>query len=194
MKNRNISMNRFSMIVGVVTILTASACDRDRKNPGWDYFPDMVYSNAYETYSPNSVYADGKTMQVPVEGTISRSALPFAYGTSTTERTRAGRELINPLDNNPENMERGKQVYGVFCASCHGGQGDGKGHLVSSGVYNYPVRTLVSNQMKKRPDGEIYHTITLGFGVMGAHGFMIRPEDRWRTVHYVRELQKTANQ
>ena len=102
--------------------------------------------------------------------------------------------MINPLDNNPENLERGKQVYGVFCASCHGSQGDGKGHLVSSGVYNYPVRTLVSDQMRKRPDGEIYHTITLGFGVMGAHGFMIQAEDRWRTVYYVRELQKTANQ
>jgi len=194
MKNRKIRMIHFSMVAGVVTILAASACDRDRKHPGWDYFPDMAYSNAYETYSPNNVYEDGKTMQVPVEGTISRNALPFAYGFSTNERTRAGRDLINPLDNSPENLERGKQVYGVFCASCHGSLGDGKGHLISSGVYKYPVRTLVSDQMRKRPDGEIYHTISLGFGVMGAHGFMIQPEDRWSTIHYVREIQKTANQ
>jgi mono/diheme cytochrome c family protein len=194
MKNRKIRLIHFSLVACMVTIVLSSACDRDRKHPGWDYFPDMAYSNAYETYSPNSVYEDGKTMQVPVEGTISRDALPFAYGTSTNERTRAGRELKNPLDNNPENLERGKQVYGVFCASCHGNQGDGKGHLVSSGVYKYPVRTIVSDQMRKRPDGELYHTITLGFGVMGAHGFMIQPEDRWSTIHYVRELQKTANQ
>jgi hypothetical protein len=44
--------------------------------------------------------------------------------------------------------------------------------------------------MKERPDGEIFHTITLGFGVMGPHGFMIRPEDRWKTILYIRkELQ-----
>ena len=194
MKNRKFSMSRFSMAIGVVAILAASACDRDRKHPGWDYFPDMAYSNAYETYSPNSVYKDGKTMQPPVEGTVSRDALPFAYGTSTDERTRAGKELANPLNGTVGNLERGKQVYGVFCAGCHGDNGDGKGHMVSSGVYRYPVRTLVSDEMKKRPDGEIYHTITLGFGVMGAHGFMIRPEDRWKTILYVRELQKTANQ
>ncbi|MFC2112409.1 c-type cytochrome [Bacteroidota bacterium] len=178
----------FSLLI----VLLASACDRDRKHPGWDYFPDMAYSNAYETYSPNEVYKDGKTLQAPVEGTISRDALPFAYGPSLEERTRAGKELINPLEGTELNIARGKEVYTVFCSSCHGDMGDGKGQLFTSGVYKYPVRTLVSDEMLKRPDGEIYHTITLGFGVMGAHGFMIRPEDRWKAIMYVRELQKTT--
>jgi len=175
----------------LLLILAAASCDRDRKNPGWDYFPDMVYSNAYETYSPNEVFADGKTNQSPVEGTISRDALPFAYGISTEERTRAGRELINPLEETEESLLRGREVYQAFCLHCHGDQGDGKGYLVTSGVYKYPVRTLISEEMKARPDGEIFHTITLGFGVMGPHGFMIHPEDRWKTIIYIRkELQK----
>ena len=187
------SIPRWVILVSMVVIFLASACDRDRKHPGWDYFPDMAYSNAYETYSPNTNYKDGKTLQAPVEGTISRDALPFAYGTSIEERTRAGKELINPLEGTKENLDRGKDVYNVFCISCHGDLGDGEGHLVSSGVYKYPVRTLVSDDMKNRPDGEIYHTITLGFGVMGAHGFMIRPEDRWKAIMHVRELQKNLN-
>jgi mono/diheme cytochrome c family protein len=183
----------FIMLAGLVFLLTAS-CDRDRKTPGWDYFPDMVYSNAYETYSPNANFRDGKTMQAPVEGTVSRDALPFAFGPSVDERTRAGRELVNPLENTAENFARGGEAYGVFCAQCHGENGDGKGHLVRSGVYKYPVRTLVSDEMKKRPDGEIFHTITLGFGVMGAHGFMIRPEDRWKIILYIRnDLQVRAD-
>jgi len=175
----------------LLLLLAAASCDRDRKNPGWDYFPDMAYSNAYETYSPNEIFTDGKTNQSPIEGTISRDALPFAYGTSTEERTRAGRELINPVEGTEENLARGREVYQAFCISCHGDQGDGKGHLVASGVYKYPVRTLLSDEMKERPDGELFHTITLGFGVMGPHGFMIQPQDRWKTIMYIRkELQR----
>ncbi len=177
--------------IALLLVAAVVSCDRDRKNPGWDYFPDMAYSNAYETYSPNEIFADGKTNQSPVEGTISRDALPFAYGPSTEERTRAGRELTNPFDQTQGNLTRGKQVYQVFCLSCHGDLGDGQGHLVSSGVYKYTVRTLVSDEMRNRPDGEIFHSISLGFGVMGAHGFMIHSEDRWKTILYIRkELQK----
>ena len=178
-------------IFALLLILAAASCDRDRKNPGWDYFPDMAYSNAYETNTPNEIFPDGKTNQSPVEGTISRDALPFGYGTSTEERTRAGRELVNPVGVSAENLDRGREVFEAFCTGCHGDLGDGKGYLVTSGVYKYPVRTLVSEEMKERPDGELYHSITLGFGVMGPHGFMIRPEDRWKTIMYIRkELQK----
>lgn len=182
-------------ILAITLVTVLMACDRDRKHPGWDYFPDMAYSNAYETYSPNPVFEDGKTLQSPVEGTISRDALPFAYAASIQERIRAGRELVNPLELSEGNLERGREVYTAFCAHCHGVKGDGEGYLVTSGVYNYPVRTLVSEEMEDRPDGEIYHTITLGFGVMGAHGFMIRPEDRWKAILYIRkELQGGAEE
>jgi mono/diheme cytochrome c family protein len=185
------NMSIVRSFIALLLVAALVSCDRDRKNPGWDYFPDMAYSNAYETYSPNEIFADGKTNQSPVEGTISRDALPFAYGTSTGERTRAGRELTNPFDQTEDNLTRGKQVYQVFCLSCHGDLGDGQGHLVTSGVYKYPVRTLISDEMKNRPDGEIFHSISLGFGAMGAHGFMIHPEDRWKTILYIRkELQK----
>ena len=187
-------MNPYKIVLLMLVILLSAGCDRGRKHPGWDYFPDMFYSNAYETWSPNTVFPDGKTVQAPVAGTVSREALPFMYGPSTKERTRAGRELVNPLEAGPDNLARGAEIYSTFCISCHGEKGDGKGHLVTSGVYNYPVRTLVSDEMMKRPDGELFHTITLGFGVMGAHGSMIRPEDRWKAILYVRkEIQGPDN-
>jgi mono/diheme cytochrome c family protein len=185
--DRKIRTNHIILIITSLILLVGIGCDRDRKHPGWDYFPDMAYSNAYETYSPNSIYKDGKTLQAPAEGAISRDALPFAYGTSTEERERAGRELSNPIESSESNLIRGRQVYGIFCASCHGESGDGKGYLVNSGGYKYPVRTLISEEMEQRPDGEIFHAITLGFGVMGPHGFMIRPEDRWKTIVFIRE-------
>ncbi len=45
--------------------------------------------------------------------------------------------------------------------------------------------------MKKAPDGEIFHVISVGWGIMGAHASQISQEDRWRITAYVKNrLQK----
>jgi hypothetical protein len=51
-------------------------------------------------------------------------------------------------------------------------------------------RTLVSESASGLKDGEIFHTITLGLGSMGAHGSQIRPDDRWKLILYIRQIQK----
>lgn len=76
---------------------------------------------------------------------------------------------------------------------CHGITGVGDGHLYSSGLYPLKPRSLVGDITTKLRDGEIYHTVTLGFGSMGAHGSQIRPDDRWMLVSYIRKLQQEAN-
>ena len=171
----------------LVVMFSGWSCDRDRNTTGWDYFPDMSYSNAYETYTPNENFEDGLTMRIPVEGTISRDQFLFEYGPSTEERERAGRELVNPFKPDTEIISRGRTIYSVYCAGCHGDKGDGKGHLVTSGLYKYPVRTLISDEVKARHDGELFHTISEGFGVMGAHGSLVLPDDRWKTIIYIRQ-------
>jgi len=47
---------------------------------------------------------------------------------------------------------------------------------------------LTSAYIQDKPDGEIYHIITLGSlsGLMGAHGGQIKPADRWKIVTYVK--------
>jgi len=44
--------------------------------------------------------------------------------------------------------------------------------------------------MSQLTDGKIYHTITYGYNAMGSHASQISPEDRWKVVMYVHELQK----
>ncbi len=39
----------------------------------------------------------------------------------------------------------------------------------------------------EKPDGEMYHSITVGYGIMGAHGSQIRQEDRWKVILYIRD-------
>jgi mono/diheme cytochrome c family protein len=182
-------MNRILLIALVLAL--AASCDRTRSSTGWDYMPDMYYSNAYETYTPNPNFEDQMTMRSPVEGTIPRGMVPFPYTKSDEDRIAAGEALVNPLDATQENLARGEEAYGIYCIDCHGAEGDGKGYLFTSGRYPYPPKSLVIDEVKALKDGEIYHVITVGYGIMGAHGSMIRPEDRWKIILYLREnLQK----
>jgi cytochrome c len=174
----------------LIMLMLSGSCDRNRNHPGWDYFPDMFYSEAYESYTPNENFEDGKTMQSPVAGTISRDFIPFQYTIAEEDRIRAGEELVNPFAKNSSVLERGKEAYVNFCQNCHGAKGEGQGYLYTSGRYIVNPRTLVGETAQNLKDGEIYHSITLGFGSMGPHGSQIRPDDRWKIINYIRELQK----
>ena len=177
----------------VILILFLGSCDRNRNHPGWDYFPDMFYSTAYETYSANPVFSDGKTMRKPVDGTVSREYIPFEYKIDPADRIRAGKELINPVTLSAEVLERGKSIYQIYCLNCHGNAGQGDGHLYTSKLYPVRPRSLVAETARDLKDGEIFHSITVGFGSMGPHGSQIRTDDSWKVIHYIRELQKDSS-
>ena len=150
----------------------------------------MYYSNAYESYTPNPNFSDQMTMREPVSGTVPRGMVPFAWERSDEDRIAAG-EVINPMELNSENLAQGEASYEIFCNSCHGPLGDGQGYLFTSKRYPYPPASLVNDKAKALKDGEIYHSITVGYGIMGAHGGMIVPEDRWKIILHIREnLQK----
>jgi len=192
MTNKFSKKNICKAVLLLILYASFSGCNRNRNHPGWDYFPDMFYSTAYETYSKNPNFEDGKTMRTPVPGTISVGATPFEYTIDPESRIKAGKELVNPFLPDAETVSRGKDIYTVFCIDCHGLRGDGNGYLYTSGLYSLKPRNLLDTVSIKLKEGEIYHTITLGIRSMGAHGSQIRPEDRWKVVLYIRKLQEEA--
>lgn len=169
--------------------MALSGCNIGRNDPGWDFFPDMFYSTAYEPYSENPNFSNEMTMLLPVPGTVPRGYVPFEYTIDPEERARAGRELVNPYQASRGLIETGKNNYNIFCIVCHGNNGDGNGILFTSGLYPMKPRTLIGETALKLKDGEIYHTITLGFGSMGSYGSQIRSDDRWKIVLFIRQLQ-----
>jgi len=182
--NKAVSLLLFSVLL--------SGCDRNRNTTGWDYFPDMFYSTAYETFTKNPNFDDGGTMRVPPSGTVPRDFTPFNYTIDPESRLRAGIELTNPVPPTEETLSRGKDLYTTFCMGCHGIKGAGDGLLFTSGLYLLKPRLLTGSVADNLKDGEIFHTITLGLGSMGAHGSQIRTEDRWILVQYIRTLQEEA--
>ncbi|MDA3942880.1 MAG: c-type cytochrome [Bacteroidetes bacterium] len=179
-------------IIGFIAIML-TACNKDQNNPGYVYFPDMQYSRAYETYTTNPVFADGFTNSAPPEGTIPRGYMPYPYkAKSFDDQVKAGLELVNPYADDETVLDEGKRQYEIFCLSCHGAAGAGDGHLYTSGLFPAKPRSLIEDFVQSKPDGEIYHVITMGSlsGLMGAHGSQIRPNKRWMIINYVRSLAK----
>jgi len=183
---------KYKIVLLVLISVALFSCNRDKNNPGWDYFPDMFYSTAYESFTKNPNFTDSMTMRVPVAGTVPRGFTPFEYTLDPESRIKAGKDLVNPFTADAEYVSRGQSAYTTFCVGCHGISGNGDGHLFTSGLYPLKPRSLVSDNAVKLRDGEIFHSITLGFGSMGAHGSQIRPEDRWKIILYIRKMQEEA--
>ena len=166
------------------------------RHPGYEYMPNMYRSPSFETYSENPNFNNNSTARLPVEGTIARGTMPFEYENTLEDYLRAGEDLNNPLSKNDKNTEEGKALYIMFCAHCHGNNGDGKGSI-SHPVYgaipayndNVQIRRTGST-MRELKDGNIYHAITYGLNAMGPHASQITPEERWKIIMYINNLQK----
>ena len=93
--------------------------------------------------------------------------------------------LQSPLEASAKNLENGKAMYTIYCATCHGDKGDGMGTLVKNekflGVPNYKDREITQ--------GSIYHVIMHGRNLMGSHASQLTEKERWQVVHYVESLR-----
>ncbi len=183
---------RLTAVLALSALLFAS-CDRTRIQKGYEYFPDMAHSLAYETYASDSIMQNGIVMQLPAPGSIPREMIPYQYPATPEGRLLAGQELSSKLEANEANLTRGKDMYAIYCKNCHGESGKGDGHLFTSGKFTIQPASLISERMLAAPIGEVYHVITAGWNTMGPHGPQIRPDDRWMISMYVKNTLQNNN-
>ncbi len=93
----------------------------------------------------------------------------------------------NPVKPTPESVAEGKRIYSYDCASCHGGNGDGKTGVAQD--LKVPDLTDPARQ-KDRTDGEIFYIIKTGHGDMPPEGNRVKTEQLWDLVNYVRTFAK----
>jgi mono/diheme cytochrome c family protein len=189
-------------LVGAALVCVAmlmSSCTKDPNSPGVEYMPDMYRSPSYETYSVNPVFKDSMTAQLPVAGTITRgewpasgsiiNALPYAYPNTLDGYIAAGEELTSPLEKSTEVVAEGKMIFEKMCMHCHGKKGEGDGQLIGTGKFP-PPPPYNGGALKELSEGNMFHTITYGKGLMGSHASQLTKEDRWKVIQYIQELQK----
>ena len=97
--------------------------------------------------------------------------------------------MANPVPMTQENLKYGQYLYDEQCAVCHGMEGHGDGTIVEAGHYGAPP-TLNSDRLRGLSDGEIYHIITYGQGLMWPYDNNLTEMERWAVVNYVRALQR----
>lgn len=165
----------------------------DASQPNREFLPDMVHSIPYDAFSPNPNFADGKTLQTPVPGTIPRGTLPLQYAPTPEDALRAGQELANPfsLEEQPF-VERGARMYATFCVPCHGVSGKGDGLVALRGFP--PPASLMEEKAVGMEDGQMFHVLSFGQGNMPSYASQLSREDRWKTILYVRLLQQQSAQ
>ncbi|MBB6612191.1 cytochrome c [Pontibacter sp. Tf4] len=165
------------------------ACSNDQ-DPGLEYAPDMYHSVPLDPYSQikdNKYNPGGMNMRQPAPGTVARGKQGYNMHLAEDNAEAAGVALQNPLERTDKHLAEGKILYVRFCSPCHGEQGDGQG-LVGQKFKGVPSYT--AGRVAELPAGHIYHVITNGRGRMMPHGSQVDPNERWKIVMYVQQLQK----
>ena len=177
-------MSYKSLLVCVIVALGMQSCF-DHSKPNYQYFHNMYEPVGYETYADTDAFANGIEAQIPVEGSVARGWEPYDYPDTNEGYEAAKAELNSPLLATEENLANCKELYGIYCAVCHGNKGDGQGILMTRekflGVPSYADREITP--------GSIYHVLMYGKNAMGSHAGQVNAEERWQIAQHVMELR-----
>ena len=185
----------FRPLTILVIVSCFAACqDQGKDERGLNYMPDMYDSNALESQDAFVVeeQIDGgairrtevPVMQQPVAGTVSRDYQALDL------REDLGAALVNPLAATSDVLRRGQIKYDIYCAVCHGKDGNVANGYVASKLTG--VLSINTDNVAQMSDGEIYHIITHGRNRMPNYAAQLLPEDRWAVIHYLRALREAA--
>ena len=182
----------FFLVAVVVVVGVAGFRGQSSRRPPIELFPDMDRQPKLRPQAPNAFFADGRSSQLQVTGTVARGT---AYADTPVN---TGREAgttnwipVNPLPITAALLQRGRERYNISCLPCHGPVGDGKGIVTRYGMIGVANFHEPTGKFVQMTDGEIFHTITYGKNLMGPYGPQIAINDRWAIVAYVRALQRS---
>jgi len=158
---------------------------------------DMDFQPKYlpQQYSP--LFEDTRDMRPPVAGAVAVDA-PIDNAHLIRGEVDGKPADTFPMPVTLELIDRGRQRYGIFCATCHGLAGDGDG-IASQLAFEREepkwVRplSLHNASVLGQPVGQLFKTITEGIRTMPGYRAQVPVEDRWAILLYVRALQRSRN-
>ncbi len=213
---------------GVGAAMMLGGCRGDREDaPPRQFFPDMDDMPRWKVQGESEFFKDKRMLRQPVSGSVpfSRQSMsPEAYATAHpawADSFAAQRDVLLtlgdaretgqtgpdafvdtiPIPVDRELVELGKKKFDIYCAACHGFQGDGKGMVGRQWSYDLPnwhEAKYKDRKEKTGKDGYLFHTARHGV-VDAASGTMKMPpyahalsvRETWGVVAYIRALQKT---
>lgn len=94
----------------------------------------------------------------------------------------------NPVEADEVSLERGRILYEINCAQCHGVAGEGNG-VIANFLVNKKPANLTSQATQDKSDGTLFLTLSNGVpNAMPALNENLNVRDRWDVVNYLRTL------
>jgi len=173
--------------------------------PRLSIISDMDNQPRYKAQMESPLFADKRAMRLPVAGTVppGRPGIDAHLNLGVVDGEWA--TVLPPsIEITPEFLTRGQNRFDIYCAVCHGADGSGNGmidarvqELLESNPQEIQQTSWVApanyhtDQVRDRPVGHIFNTITNGIRNMPPYGKQLSVEDRWAVVAYVRALQRS---
>lgn len=189
------------LLLGLV-IAAASGCrGGDSDKPPVHLIHNMDTQEKGRPYrrDDTGLFADGRVMRAPVEGTVAIGHLDddAVLHEGLDEQGQPTLKYPTSIASDGATRERGKERYGIYCAPCHGELGDGKGTIAAKALdggvrLEIPPPSFFDQRLKDLPVGRIYGAIKNGvnMGNMPSYAAQVPVADRWAIVTYVRQMQK----
>jgi mono/diheme cytochrome c family protein len=149
----------------ILLLLLLAGCDNMARQP------------RYDAYGEGRLFADGKAMQLPPDGTVARDAPAIA---AAERRPPMSAALL----------ARGRERYGIYCAMCHAADGAGDGVIPARG-FPRPADFRAPAQRALTAD-QVYRVVSDGRGAMYGFADRVPPRDRWAMAAYVQALQRSG--
>jgi mono/diheme cytochrome c family protein len=187
-----------SVMAMIPFALVAKARASKSTEPHWHVFADMDFQPKAKSDTAFDAFPDGRANRGEIPGTVARGFLKeddpaFHFGLEGGAWITGLPARVQP---SPALMARGRERFDIYCAPCHGYDGQGGGtvpkRLEQTGKAWIPAN-LTAAQFVTIPNGQLFNTISNGRNTMMGYAAQIPVEDRWAIVLYVRALQRSQH-
>ena len=94
--------------------------------------------------------------------------------------------LKSPIPNSVATNDKGKQLYHLYCRSCHGETGHGDGP--ARGPLGVTPANFHRQKFTRQSEGDVYWKISTGRKDMPSFEKSLSEEERWQLVAYIRNM------
>jgi cytochrome c5 len=185
----------FSSFCALVWLAGAGCRGQTSSDPPIVALRDMFNQARYNPQAESQLFPDGRTMRMPVLGTVSREREidpELGEGRLPDDSdyvAEVPEAIAQRFGGAPAMLERGLSRYDIYCRPCHDGTGAGRGTVITRSNWQPPPPSFHQDRIRQMPDGQLFATISHGVRTMPSYGAHIPVNDRWAIVSYVRALQ-----
>ena len=97
-------------------------------------------------------------------------------------------KIENPFKNDASSIKKGQKTFVQLCIICHGNKGKGDG--IAGAALNPKPANFTLTSFQSQSDGAIFWKMTEGRAPMASYKEILKREERWNLVNYLRTLKK----